>query len=51
MTTKDWNPSNTSIIELALKKLIANEEMLNLKKLLSDSRALIFPEVYEEFHI
>ncbi len=34
--------------ELALKKLIANEEMLNLKKLLSDSRAiLIFPEVYE----
>ena len=34
--------------ELSLKKLIANNELVNLKKFLKDSRAiLIFPEVYE----
>ena len=34
--------------ELALKKLISNEDIINLKKFLKNSKAiLIFPEVYE----
>ena len=34
--------------ELSLKKLIANDDLKNLKKFLKDSRAiLIFPEIYE----
>ena len=34
--------------ELSLKKLIANNDLKNVKKFLKDSRAiLIFPEVYE----